>query len=183
MTENNTLTPAELTSAVQTLEWLTVRLGSLSSLAPKIRELASLLGATSEQRVRLDALRAAADEIEARRTADIAAADAAAKRLAGLTAELAAHDEKLRILHVDALGRASGESDRRLAEARAEVERIVAAGHEKLAADAMAKAASDAAGIKDRERRLSDLDTALAVRQASLDAVTAAIAHLRDKIG
>jgi hypothetical protein len=182
MTDPGIPTAAELLAAVGNIEVFAARLAGIVALAPKMKGLASLLGAEQEIRVKVADLQARAAELGASRDADIMAADLAHQRHANIAGELASHDLAMSAVREEALNRARDEAAHIIASARAEVEQMVKDGHATIDADSRARVASDAAEITARQAVLAKLAAEIDDKRETLATVTAAIGHLRAKI-
>jgi DNA repair exonuclease SbcCD ATPase subunit len=183
MTDPETPTAAEIFAAVGNIEVFATRLAGIVALAPKMKGLASLLGAEQEIRTKVADLQARAAELGAARDADIRAADLAHQRHAKIAGELASHDLAMSAAREEALNRARDEAAHIIANARAEVGQMVKDGRSAIDADSRARVARDEAEIAARQAVLAKLAAEIDDKRETLATVTAALGSLRTKIG
>jgi hypothetical protein len=179
MSAPNEITDAELQAAAVNLDFFAVRLQGILALGGKMKQLGSLMNAEREIRARVTDLQTQAAAVNT----VVAGADAAQRRLECINVELARHDAEMKAGREQALQRARAEAEGIIADSHAKADLLLANARSTAAAEAKAKAASDAGEIATREARLAELGTEIEARQGDLHAINQSLADLRARIG
>jgi chromosome segregation ATPase len=179
MADTAPITHAELHDAVNALRWFVPRLKGVLALGDKMDQLASLINAEGETRARVTELQTQAAAVNA----VVAGADAAQLRLDGINAELARYDTKMKAEREQTLQSARTEAEGIIADGRAKADLLLANARTTAAAEAKAKADSDAGEIAMREAKLAELGTEIEASQAEVHAIKQSLADLRVRIG